>query len=98
MPNKPSFADRRAELLARCARQRDEARVNVAGALAPVAQLSRLRSRMGGFGLPLAVVGIVIGLALANPKRIVPTLTAAAGLWKLAKGLLDTFRDARPSA
>lgn len=98
MNNRASFAERRAALLARCAQEREEARVGVAGALAPVAQLANLRRRIGGFTVPLAVIGVVIGLALARPKRIVPTLTAAAGLWKLARNLLDAFREAKTNA
>ena len=98
MNNRSSFAGRRADLLARCAQEREEARAGVAGALAPVAQLASLRRRIGGFKVPLAVLGVVIGLALARPKRIVPTLTAAAGLWKLAKSLLDAFRETQSNA
>lgn len=97
-PHKASFAKRRAELLARCAQERDEARANAMGALAPITQVANLRRRMGGFALPLAVLGVVIGLALVRPRRIVPTLTAAAGLWKLAKRLLDAFREMKPAA
>lgn len=95
MNRKRPFHERRAALLAQCGQQRESLRLEFDEVMAPVHQVRGLRQRIGGFTVPLAVLGVVIGLAIARPKKIVPTLTAAAGLWKLGRSLLEQFIEAR---
>lgn len=98
-----TLAQRREALVARCELQRGDARSALSGLMAPVTKpaslLASARGRFGGnVALPLALAGAVIGFVVMRPKRAIPMLTAAAGAWKVASGLLATVRNARSAS
>ena len=77
--------DRRAALIARCARQRIDAADEVRALVAPVSS---------GIGLkvPLAIAGVVLGMIATRSGRAMPMITAGLSVWKLAKNLLPMLR------
>jgi hypothetical protein len=74
-------SERQAALIARCARQRAEAAVEVRALLHPV-------SSGMGFRLPMTIAGVVLGLIATRSGRAMPMLTAGLSLWKLIRNLL----------
>lgn len=98
-----TLAQRREALVAQCGLQRQEAGAALQELLAPVSKragmLASLRERFSGrLAVPLGVAGALLGLLAVRKKGILPMITAAAGLWKVAKPLLDTIRQARAAS
>ncbi|MGZ5199655.1 MAG: hypothetical protein ACXWC4_07760 [Telluria sp.] len=88
-PNHPhSLARRRAELIELCAQQRVYLAEEVAALSAP----------LGGAGLTgmlgaqkpvvLAVAGVVLGLLVTRPKRLLSALAGGLSVWKVARKVL----------
>lgn len=98
-----SLAQRRQALVEQCEFQRREAGVVLQEMLAPVSKpagmLASLRERLSGRLLvPLGIAGAVLGLIAVRKKGALPMIAAAAGIWKTAKPLLDTLRQARSAS
>ncbi|MGZ3183544.1 MAG: YqjK family protein [Telluria sp.] len=98
MKNELSLAGRRARLLEECAIQRNELEYHAAQVLAPVASFGSGRGFWAGKKIPLMVGGVALGLLLTRPRKIVPLVTGALGLWKMAQPVLETLRQARSAA
>jgi len=108
--NKPTLAQRREALVALCAAQRAEASQDVSMVFAPsVAGGGGLLGMLGGgpagrilqmlrgrnLKIPLAIAGVVLGMIVVRPGRMIPLITTGLSLWKLAQPVLDILR--RPS-
>lgn len=98
-----TLAQRREALVALCELQRREAGAALhdlrSPAEKPAALLGSLRERFGGrLALPLAVAGAAIGLLAVRKKGLLAMVMAAAGVWKTARPLLDTLRQARSAS
>jgi hypothetical protein len=89
-----ALARRRQALLAECAMQRASAALAVIDLRAPADQAQGWLGMLGSTNLkvPLTIAGVVAGLALTNPKRAIPVLTAGLSLFKLARRLLPLLR------
>lgn len=98
-----TLAQRREALVAQCEFQRRDAGAMLQGmrspASGPAGMLASLRERLSGrLMVPLAVAGAVIGLIAVRKKGALPMIAAAAGIWKAAKPLLGTLRQARSAS
>lgn len=98
-----TLAQRRQGLVAQCELQRNEAGAALHDMFAPVSKpagmLATLRERFGGrLAVPLGIAGAVLGLIAVRRKGALPMIAAAAGLWKAARPLLDTIRQARTAS
>lgn len=84
------LAARREALLAECALQRVTAAQDMRAIWAPV---HNARDKVGGnFAIPVSVAGIVLGVLANRRKKLVPMLTTAFSVWKLAQNVLHTWR------
>ena len=89
------LAARRQALVAQCALQRIEAGREIMALLEPVHQPGGLRQFIGrDLKVPLTIAGVVLGMAVAKPKRAIPMITAGLSLWKFARPLLAALRPA----
>jgi hypothetical protein len=81
-----NISERRAALIAQCARQREEAAAEVRALLQPVSSGAALK-------LPLTIATVVIGMIAARSGgRAMPIVAAGLGLWKLMSKLLPILR------
>lgn len=86
-------AQRREDLIARCAEQRLTFAGEVHSLLLPFAS-GGWKKRLGGrLRLPLLIAGGVLGLLMVRSKRALPLLTAGASAWKSAGALLPMVRS-----
>ena len=83
------LAQRRANLIARCAQQRVDAAHEVRALVAPVGEGGSFGSNLK---LPLTIAGVVLGLIATRSVRAMPLITAGLSLWKLVKGVLPARR------
>jgi hypothetical protein len=87
--HKPALADRRRELVSRCAEQRS----SLAGDLQALRPSAALGHPLAGYvvghkKLVLGALGAVLGLALTRRKRLAGLLGSAMSAWKMAQGAL----------
>jgi hypothetical protein len=86
-PKQP-LAVRRAELVAQCEQQRQEARQEFAALKAPLST-NGVRSYVAGHRkMLLAVAGVALGLVATRPKRLLSLAAAGMSVYKLARSLL----------
>ncbi|MDB5907506.1 MAG: hypothetical protein JWP34_1620 [Massilia sp.] len=79
-------SERRAALIAQCARQREEAAAEVRALLQPVSSGAALK-------LPLTIATVVIGMIAARSGgRAMPIVAAGLGLWKVVRKVLRLLR------
>lgn len=94
MTRKP-LAQRRARLLAEGAAQRAALELMVQSLPAPRDLLASVRVSRKAL---LVTAAMAAGFLIVRPRRILALLPAAAGLWKLARPLLETVRQAASAA
>lgn len=92
MKNEATPAERRAALIAQCARQREDAAYEVR-ALRESASPSRLLGT--GLKLPLTIAGVVLGMIATRSGPGMPIITAGLSLWKVVKKVLPMLRFLR---
>ncbi len=79
------LVQRRKALIVECAQQR----------LAAAVEIDALRqpsSGGSGFGLPMTIAGVVLGMVATGKGRALPMLTAGLSLFKLAKTVMSLVR------
>lgn len=81
-----NISERRAALIAECARQREEAAAEVRALLQPV-------SSGAGLKLPLTIASVVLGMiASRSGGRAMPLVAAGLDLWKMIRKVLRLVR------
>lgn len=89
------LAQRREELIARCAQQRGELAMDIAELRSPLGE-GGVRGFLVGHKKPtLAVAGVVLGLVATQPKRALKLAAAGLSAWKLAQKVLPMIAAAR---
>jgi hypothetical protein len=91
----PVLAQRRAELIARCAQQRLDAAHEVRALLAPVSPAGLGRLFGSNLKVPLTIAGVVLAMIATRSGRAMPMITAGLTLWKLVKGVLPMLGRGR---
>jgi hypothetical protein len=94
--NKPSLAERRRELIERCAEQRTGLAYELR-ALRPAAMLDHPVAGfvVGHKKLALGALGAVLGLALVRRKRLLALAASSLSAWRVARGALGMLAQYR---
>jgi hypothetical protein len=82
-------AERRAALIAQCARQRLDAAHEIRSLLPHAGEGHSIGGRLK---LPLMIAGVVLGIIATRSGRAMPMLTAGLGLWKMVSRVLPMLR------
>ena len=93
-PKKPSLAERRTALIAKCEVQRTQLGREVSIMRSPMLTGgSLLHSFTGGkFKVPLAIAGTVLGLVAASPAGMTPLIKVGMSVFRLAKSAVLMLR------
>jgi hypothetical protein len=87
-----SLALRREALVAQCALQRMMVAAEVRALAQPIAP-SNWRHVFGrNLKIPLTIAGVVVGLAVTRPGRVLPLLQTGAALWGVVRKVLALLR------
>ncbi|TFW10647.1 hypothetical protein E4L96_23350 [Massilia arenosa] len=90
-----TLSARRVRLKAECSAQRAAMQAAVLSIPAPRDLLSSLPRPSKPV---LIAAGLALGLFVSRPRKLLALIPAAAGLWKLARPLLETIRQASSAA
>jgi hypothetical protein len=94
-PKRPTLAERRVALVAKCAIQRAQLGREVSFIRAPhtLTGGSFLHTFTGGkFKVPLAIAGTVLGIVAASPAGMMPLVKVGMSLFKMAKSAVAMLR------